>query len=193
MTRPKLILPPGAMPWGRWVEQNVDDVTNAIRIQEDDASSSGSAFTARSDLIQRQIANTPSVAAIYEQSLLPFSVTRSLNPSAVAYVYESAPRTFNPPRPDKGYGYTVIANMVASGTLMTFARSLIRVNGVDNTYQHENTQPGFDALGTFSIVGSGTIDPGQNVTAQLAVIASAAGTVTFSRAAMFCTFSGSIL
>ena len=181
------------MPWGRWVEQNVDEVASGISVQTSDAGSAGSTFASRADLLSHQITSIPSVAAIYSRSIPNFSVTRTTNPSAVAYVYESPVQTFNPPRPDREYSYTVFANMVASGTLMTFARSLIRTNGVDNMYQHENLQPGFNTLGTFSIVGSGTIGSGGTVSAQMAVIASASGTANFTRADMWCVFSGSIL
>ena len=181
------------MPWGRWVEQNADEVANAISVQTSDAGSAGSVFASRADLLSHQIGAIPSVAAIYPRSIQNFSVTRVSNPSAVAYVYESPVETFNPPRPDREYGYTVFANMVTTGTLMTFARSLIRTNGVDNMYRHENLQPGFNTLGTFSIVGSGSIGSGGTVSAQMAVIAAAPGTVTFTRADMWCVFSGSIL
>lgn len=193
MTRSKLVLPSGAMPWGRWIEENSDDTASAIARESSDVNSAGSVFAGSATIVQNQIRATPSVAAIYQRSIIPFSVTRNSNPNATGYVYESPVQTFNPPRPDRPYTYTVIADMSVSGTLMTFARSLVRVNDVDNMYQHENLQPGYETSGTFSIAGTGTIDGGDTVRAQMAVIASAPGTVRFDSASIWCIFTGSIL
>lgn len=181
------------MPWGRWVQDGVDEVTDSVARQESDSDSVGSLFASRSDLIQGQIGGIPSVAAIYQRSITPFSVTRAQNNNAVAYVYNSDPVAFNPPRPDRDYGYSVISNVTATGTLMTFARSLIRTNGIDNIYQHENTQPGNETTGTFSIVGSGTIGAGEPVICEFGVIAPSSGTVNFGHATLWCVFTGSIL
>lgn len=193
MKRPPLNLPPLSVPWGRWVEENIDLTSAAISRETLDVNSAGSVFAGQADLLQGQIATIPSVSAIYERSLPPSSVTRALNPSATGYVYTLPEQTFSPPRPDQPYDFTVIANVVATGTLMTFARSLIRTNDIDNTYQHENLRPGMENTGTFSIIGTGSIGIGGIVRAEAGVIASASGTVTFTSASMWCVFSGSIL
>lgn len=193
MTRAKLILPSGAMPWGRWVEQNLDEIQSAIAVQIQDSSSTGSLFSSRADLLQRQIADIPSIAAIYQRDLPPFSVTRVQNPTATAYVYDSAVQTFNPPRPDRAYDYNVIAVMDVSGLNLPFSRSLIRTNGVENMFQHENMHPGFQTRATYSILGSGSIAPGETVSVQCAVAVSQSGTLTFNSTQLWCTFTGSIL
>lgn len=193
MTRPKLVLPSLSMPWGRWVEGEVDSTNADVSRQVQDSNSSGNQFASRAELIQGQIGAIPSVAAIYRIDVPPFSVTRTSNPSATAYVYDSAPQTFNPPRADRPYNYQVIAVMDVSGTNLPFSRSLLRTNGTDNMFLHENLQPGFQTRATYSIAGSGNIDSGQTVTAQFAVAAGGAGTLTFNRSTLWCTFSGSIL
>lgn len=193
MTRPKLILPSLSMPWGRWVEEGVDDVAEGLSRQVQDSNSSGNLFASRAELIQGQISAIPSVAAIYQREIPTFSVTRFFNSSATAYVYNSAVQTFNPPRPDRPYNYQVIAVMDVSGVNLPFSQSIIRTNGVDTTYQHENQQPGFQTRATYSISGSGSITAGQTVSAECGIIASDTGTLTFSRATLWCVFSGSIL
>lgn len=192
MKRPKLILPSLSMPWGRWVEGEVDQTIEGLSRQVQDSSSSGNLFASRSDLLQGQIGAIPSVAAIYDRTLPTFSVTRS-STGAVGYVYPSSSQTFNPPRPDLPYNYTVIANMDVSGVPLPFSYSLLRVNGQDDMFQHENLQPGYLTRGTFSISASGSITPGNNVEVQAAIIASSTGTLTFNSTRLWCVFSGSIL
>lgn len=193
MTRPKLVLPSLSMPWGRWVEGEVDDVTSAVQNQIQDSNSTGSLFASRANLIQQQIGEIPSVAAIYERSVPPFSVTRFFNPSATAYIYDSSVQTFNAPRPDRPYAYQVIAVMDVSGINLPFSQSMIRTNSTDNMYQHENQQPGFQTSATYSISGSGVLAPGEPLSVQFAVAASDVGTLTFNRATLWCVFTGSIL
>lgn len=192
MKRPKLVLPSLSMPWGRWVEGEIDSTLTDLDRQINDSSSSGNFFANRSDLLQGQIATIPSVAAVYERSLPRFSVTRS-STGAVGYVYPTATQTFNPPRPNLPYNYTVIASMDVSGVELPFSYSLLRVNGKDDMFQHENLQPGYLTKGTFSISGSGSITPGNNVEVQAAIVASATGTLTFNSTNLWCVFSGSIL
>lgn len=181
------------MPWGRWVEDNADQNAEAIARQQQDSGSAGSIFASRADLIQQNIASTPSVAAVYERALPPFSVTRVFNPSAVSYVYDSQPTVFNPPRLDLPYTYTVIANMDASGVYFPFSRALIRTNGQENQTSHEILQPGTEQRAILSIVGSGNIGVGGTVEVQAAIMAQAPGTVNFSKLDLWCVFSGSIL
>lgn len=192
MTRPKLILPSLSMPWGRWVEENVDSTTSSLGSQVQDSNSAGNIFASRADLIQGQIASIPSIAAIYQRSIPPFSVTRT-STGATGYVYSSPVQTFNPPRATLPYGYQVIAVMDVSGVNLPFSRSIIRTNGIENTYQHENLQPGYQTSATYSILGSGRISEGQQVSVECGVIASDTGTLTFNRASLWCVFSGSIL
>lgn len=191
MRRNPANLPPGAMPWGRWVEENSDSTAEAIRRQQNDSSSSGSLFSARAETVQNQISSIPSVAAIYRMDVPPFSVTRA-STGATFYVYDSAVQTFNPPRPDESYDFSVIADMSASGTLFTFSYSLLRVNGVDFMFNHENTQAAYANSPTFSIMGGGKIRPGQNVQAQFALATSSTGTVTFAPTQLWCIFTGSL-
>lgn len=188
-----MALPSGAVPWGRWIEQNADANSEGVDRQRLDGGSAGSLFAARADLLQGQIAATPSISAIYERVIPPFSVSRSLNPSAVRYVYNSAPITFNPPRFDRPYSYSVIANMQATGNLLTFSQSLLRTNGIDNSFQHENLRPGDENSGIFSILGSGSISEGSVVTTQFAIAGPASGTLNFGSCTVWCIFSGSIL
>lgn len=193
MTRQKLILPSQSMPWGRWVQDNIDMTEAAVARETQDTGSAGSVFAGRADLIQRQIADIPSVAAIYQISLPPFQVSRTMNPNAVRYVYNSPPQTFNPPRPDEAYSYTMISNLDVEGVFFNFADSLLRVNGVDFSYRHENLKPGEETNAQLSIAGSGTLSLGQTVQAQLAIAAGQAGTVQFRSASLWCVFTGSIL
>ncbi|QDK03296.1 hypothetical protein SEA_ROMAN_54 [Microbacterium phage Roman] len=192
MKRPKLVLPSLSMPWGRWVEGELDSTSTGLDRQLQDSSSVGNLFASRSDLIQSQIGSIPSVAAVYERLIPPFSVTRS-STGAVAYVYPTPLQVFNPPRPDLPYNYTVIASMDVSGVELPFCYSMLRANGRDDMYQHENLQPGYLTRGTFSISGSGSIGPGDTVRAEAAIAASATGTLNFNSAKMWCVFSGSIL
>lgn len=193
MTRQKLVLPSLSMPWGRWVQEQLDATERDISSQNLDANSTGNLFSSRADLLQERIASTPSIAAIYERQITPFSVTRFFTPSASAYVYNSPTYTFNPPRRDRIYNCQVIAVMDVQGVNLPFSQSLIRVNEVDTTYQHENMEPGFQTRATFSIAGAGRVSPGQSVSVQFGVIASDASTLTFSRASLWCTFTGSLL
>lgn len=193
MKRPKLNLPLDSRPWGRWVEDNLDATAAEIANRTQDSSIAGSVLSGRADLLQAQIAATPGIAAIYERQIPPFSVTRSFSPTVVSYVYDSPVTTFNPPRPDLPYNYTVIANMNATGVNFPFARSLLRTNGLENMLSHENLQPGYDTSATFSIAGSGTLIEGGRVDVQAAIMAQAPGTVSFSSIRVWCMFSGSVL
>lgn len=192
MKRPKLILPSLSMPWGRWVEGEIDSTIDGLTRQIQDSSSTGNLFASRADLLQRQIGAIPSVAAVYERDVPPSSVTRS-STGAVGYVYPAPTQTFNPPRPDLPYNYTVIASMDVSGVQLPFCYSMLRINGQDDMFQHENLQPGYLTKGTFSISGSGSITPGNNVQVQAAISTSSTGTLTFNRTTIWCLFSGSIL
>lgn len=192
MTRPKLVLPSQAMPWGRWVESTQDSIAAALARETQDADSAGNVFAGRADLIGSQIASLTSVAAIYSRSLPGFSQTRSTNSSASGYVYSAPAQSFNPPRPDRSYAYTVVASFDVAGTLFTFPAALLRTNGVDNMSRHENLQPGRETSATLSIFGSGNISPGQSVTAEVAVQGPAPGTANFTRVQLWCIFSGSI-
>lgn len=192
MTRSELILPSLSMPWGRWVEEQLDASAFSISRQEQDQSSSGNLFASSTDVIQGQIASIPSISAIYQRDVPPFSVSRSFNASATGYVYSSPVQTFNPPRPNLPYNYQVIAVMDVSGVNLPFSRSIIRTNGIENTLQHENLQPGFQTRATYSILGSGSIGPGESVSTEFGVIASDAGTLSFIQATLWCTFTGRI-
>lgn len=180
------------MPWGRWVEGEIDSTMDGVTRQTQDSSSTGSLFASRADLLQRQIGAIPSVAAVYERDVPPSSVTRS-STGAVGYVYPAPQQTFNPPRPDLPYNYTVIASMDVSGVQLPFCYSMLRINGKDDMFQHENLQPGYLTKGTFSISGSGSITPGNSVQVQAAISTSSTGTLTFNRTNIWCLFSGSIL
>lgn len=193
MIRPKLILPSLSMPWGRWVEEQLDDIDAGLARQVQDSGSAGNLFASRADLLQTQIGSIPSVAAIYQRDVPPFSQTRSSNPNATAYVYSAPAQTFNPPRRDIPYNYEVVAIMEASGLNMPFSRSIIRTNGIENFFQHENLQPGYQTQATYSIAGSGSVSPGEPVTAECGMVVSQAGTLTFRRVTLYCTFTGSIL
>lgn len=193
MTRPKLVLPSLSMPWGRWVEGELDETEAEIARQSADSSSASSVLASRANLLQTQIGTIPSVAAVYQRDIPPFSVFRSFTPGATAYVYSSAAQVFNPPRPDRPYDYRVIAVMDVAGVNLPFSRSLLRTNGIDNMYQHENQQPGFQTRATYSIAGSGSIGSGGTVSAECGIVASDVGTLTFNRATLWCVFTGSIL
>lgn len=193
MRPPALNLPPDAMPWGRWIDAAQKEASSAISRQAQDGSSEGSLFSSRADLIENQISSIPSVAAVYQRMIPVFQVTRFLNPSAVSYVYDSPVQSFNPPRPDRPYNYTVFATMDAQGVDFPFSRSLIRTNGVENMVSHENLQPGYQTRATYSIAGSGSIFPGGRVDTQVAIMAQAPGTVVFSKVLLWCAFFGSIL
>lgn len=193
MTRQELILPSQSVPWGRWAAENSDETSVAIQRQVSDSSSAGSVFSAQTDLLSLQVRAIPSVAAIYERDVLPFSVTRSSNPNAVRYVYNSATVRFNAPRPDRPYSYRVVANMSASGNLLTFSQSLLRVNGVENSFQHENLFPGGENQANFSILGSGAVGEGEPVDVVFAIAGPASGTLNFDACRVTCIFSGSIL
>ena len=171
----------------------MDATSAAIQRQGQDSNSNGSLFSARADLITQQIASIPSVAAIYDRIIPSFSVTRSMSPSASRYVYDSAPQTFNPPTPNEPYGYTVIACMNVSGVAGQFAPSLIRTNGLENLYPHENPAPSSAQNMLSSIAGTGEIGPGGSVAATFAVASAQPGTATFAPTRLFCIFSGSIL
>lgn len=192
MTRPKLALPPLGMPWGRAIESELDAQASGIAAQTGDASSTGSVFAGRANQIQSQIAAIPSIAAVYSLPVPNFSVTRT-STGASGYVYNSSTFTFNPPSQAIGYSYTVIVNMSASGTLLTFPTSILRTNGTDNAFRHENLQPGFETSGTFSLLGTGTTLPGDTVNAAFALQTSSTGTLNFSNCTLWCIFSGSIL
>lgn len=181
------------MPWGRWVQDNLDATASEVSRSGQEAGSAGSVLAGRADLLQTQIAATPGIAAIYERQIPPFSVTRVFSPTVVSYVYDSPQITFNPPRPDRPYNYTVIANMDASGVNFPFSRSLLRTNGLENMLSHENLQPGYDTRAVYSIAGSGSIIEGGRVDVQAAIMAQAPGTVSFATTRLWCVFSGSIL
>lgn len=181
------------MPWGRWVEEQLDATNSDIYRQVQDSGSVGNLFASRADLMQGQIGSIPSVSAVYERSLPPFSVSLPQNNDATGYVYASSPQTFNPPRPDRPYNYQVIASMEAGGLNTPFSRSIIRTNGIDNMFQHENLQPGYQTSATYSIAGSGSIYPGDSVTVQCGIVVAESGTLAFSRVSLWCTFTGSIL
>lgn len=189
MTRPTLILPSQAMPWGRWVESQQDSIAASLARETQDSNSAGNVFASRADVIQSQIASLTSVAAIYSISLPPFSVTRSTNSSASGYVYGSSVQVFNPPRPDRPYSYTVIGSFDVSGTLFTFPAALIRANGVENMSRNENLQPGRETAATLSIAGTGTSGVSEPVSVEVAVQGPAPGTATFSRMQIWCIFS----
>ncbi|AWY05875.1 hypothetical protein SEA_PIONEER3_51 [Microbacterium phage Pioneer3] len=193
MTRPKLILPSLSMPWGRWVEEGLDEVEAGLERQTQDSNSTGNLFAARAELIQGQIQSIPSVAATYSLSLPPFTRTLPSNTDATAYVYTTGQQTFNPPRPNLPYNFQVIAVMGAEGLNMPFSRSIIRANGHDNIYQHENMQPGFQTQATYSISASGSIVAGEVVNVDCGMVVSESGTLSFNRVNIYCTFTGRIL
>lgn len=192
MTRNRLALPSLAMPWGRWVEENEDSTTALIESIRGDVNSAGSQFAARSDNLMSQVAAIPSLANIQQRELLPESVTRAFSPTTVGYVYSMSPITFNPPRQDRVYNYMVIANVVGTGVPMPYSRSLLRVNGIDFMYSHENQQASEFNTGTYSIAGSGTLGMGDTVTAEPGLISQSPGTMALN-ATLWCMFTGSIV
>lgn len=192
MIRNTLNLPSLAMPWGRWVEENEDATTRAIDSQRSDANSVGSLFAARAEGMQHQIAALPTVASILTRTPPSQATTRAFNPNAVAYAYPGQTQAFSAPRPDLAYDYTVIANMVGTGVPMPFSRSLLRLNGVDFMYSHENQKPSEFNTATYSIAGSGSLAPGQPLLVESAIAAQSPGTMTVSLQ-LWCVFTGSIV
>jgi hypothetical protein len=191
MRLPKMDLPPASMPWGRGIQDEAIRVQKAIEAQQLDASSVGSQFRGRAENLETQIRSIPSVAAIYSTVVPPFSVSR-FSTGAVRYVYPSGVNTFNPPRPDRPYTYSVIANMKATGIFFPFSRSLLRINGVTTQVSHESLQTAYLENATFSILGTGSIGPGEAVSVEFGIDASSIGTVTFQPTTLWCVFSGSI-
>lgn len=191
MTRNRLVLPSLAMPWGRWIESEMDSTAAAIAREEMDADSAGSRFASRAELIRGQIAGITSVTDIQQRTVIPQQISRFTNPQAIAYVYTLNPQTFNPPRPDRAYDFTVIAAMNGSGVAMPYSRSIMRLNGVEFMMTHENGKPSEFSRATYSIAGTGRIDPGQTVSAEAGIISQSTGTMTLS-ATLWCVFAGSL-
>ena len=192
MIRSEMNLPSLARPWGRWVEEENDATTRAIEAQRADAGSAGSLFAARAENMQHQISALPTVASILTRTPPPQSTTRFLNPNAVAYVYPAQIQSFSAPRPDLAYDFTVIANLVGTGVPTPFSRSLLRLNGIDFMYSHENQKPSEFTTATYSIAGSGSVSPGQSVTVEAAIAAQSTGTMSVS-VRLWCIFTGSIV
>lgn len=194
MKRPPSNLPRDAQPWGRWQENLADDTTAKISAMAGDLNSIGNQFRSRADNMESQIAGVPSVSNITRVDVPPFSVTR---PQATQpfMVYDSPVVFINPPRPDRDYTANVIVNMKASGVQFPFSFSMLRVNGVDYMFRHENLQPGYTGTATFSIMGSAFIGQGGQVSVQFAIGASGsfgATTAEFDTTQVWVVFSGSI-
>lgn len=193
MTAPASNLGPNSQPWGRWVDTLEDANARAIESIRADSRSAGMQFRSLADNMEHQIVEIPSVSSISELTIPSFSVSRSFSPTA-RLVYDSPTITVNPPRLDQPYTVTVVANMHATGVMFPYSDSLLRVNGVDFMFSHENESPSFVATpyAEYSIMGTGSV-MGAPVTLQFAISTSAAGTVTFSNTQIWCIFSGSIL
>lgn len=194
MRRPVSNLPKDAQPWGRWQENLADETAAKIAAMKNDLNSAGNQFRSRADNLESQIAGIPSVSNITLVNVPAFSVTRA---QAVQpfMVYDSPTVFVNPPRPDRSYTANVIVNMRATGVQFPFSFSMLRVNGVDFMFRHENLQPGFTGTATFSIMGSVFLGEGANLSIQFGIgAAGSLGTTTveFETTPIWVAFSGSI-
>lgn len=194
MKSPAANLGPDSQPWGRWVDALEDRNSQLIDAMQGDANSVGMQFRARADNMQNQINGIPSVSEIRLITVPPFSVTRAFSPTA-RQVYDSSTLFVNPPGPDQNYTLNVIVNMHASAPigLFSYSDSLLRLNGVDFMFNHENGQPNFNASTTADFSIMGTIPAGGAPTSiQFAISAAGATTVNFAETQIWCIYSGSI-
>lgn len=190
MTAPRLILPSGAMPWGRWVEDNISATERALAAQTSDQSSVGSQFASRATTLSDQIRGIPSVASIVNYSVPNFSVTRTN--FATRNVFDSPEYTFSPPRGDQPYEVSVIVNMRAEGVMFPFSSSILRVNGTDYMFNNENSIPGYEALPVVSLMGTATLGVGDILRVQFGIAANATGTASFLGCQLTIVYTGSL-
>lgn len=193
-TPPKLVLPSQAMPWGRWVVDETARQNDALDAIRGDANSAGNVFASAVGTLGRQISGVSAVSAIYDREIPQFTVTRS--GTANVNVFDSAAQTFSPPEPDRSYRVSVVANINATSTFpLNFAYSILRVNGTEYQFRHDNGSTGTSGslFANFSAMGGVDIAPSEPVNIQFAIAASGAGTLTFTGCKLTAIFNGSIL
>lgn len=189
MIGPKLVLPSQSMPWGRWLLETQSSTDSALSRVEQEVGNSSATFSGQASSMAAQIEAIPSLAGITQFNVPDFTVSRPVA-TGTFRVWDSPSYTINPPRPDKFYTASVIAVMNVSGVPLFFARSYLRINGVDDSFSHENNQG--NPLSTFSIMGTRTIGPGEALSIQFAVSSAATGTASFNACRLYAIFNGRI-
>lgn len=117
---PSLVLPSNSMPWGRWIQDTEQATSASIQAMTQDASSAGSLFAARADLLAAQIAGVQNVSTQQTVEIPPY--TRSVPAGSFDGPYrmmESPTLTFTPPRPVGDYQVILICYMNAQQTAGT--------------------------------------------------------------------------
>lgn len=189
MTGPKPNLPSQAQPWGRWITDTESETSSALARLSQDSRNSGLSFKAQTENIAGQIAAIPSLAGITEFNVPAFDVSR---PSFVGTfrVWDSPNFTINPPRNDTAYTASVIAVIRVSEVNLLFGRSYLRINGLDDSFSHENMQ-GADSS-VLSIMGTRDLLPGEPLNIQFAVSGASVGTAKFRNCKLYAIFNGRI-
>lgn len=189
MTGPKPNLPSLAQPWGRWIDEKESSTSSALARLGQDNTNTGLSFKSQTDNVARQINEIPTLAGITQLDIQAFDVSR---PSFVGTfrVWDSPNFTINPPRADLPYTVSVIAVIRVSEVNLIFGRSYLRINGLDDSFSHENMQ-GADSS-VLSIMGTRDIVPGEVVNVQFAVSGASVGTAKFRNCKLYAIFNGRI-
>lgn len=189
MTGPKPNLPSLAQPWGRWINDAEASTTSALARLSQDNRNGSLTFKGQTENIAKQISAIPTLAGITQLDIPAFDVAR---PSFVGTfrVWDSANYTINPPRNDTAYTASVIAVIRVSEVNLIFGRSYLRINGLDDSFSHENMQ-GADSS-VLSLMGTRDILPGEPLNVQFAVSGASVGTAKFRNCKLYAIFNGRI-
>lgn len=148
MKPPPMNLPPLSIPWGRWIQDTESATSDAILLQQMDANSVGSQFSARADLLAAQIRGTNNVSTQYTVDIPPYTRTASGSIGSPPQILESPLVTFNPPRPTGTYTVVLICNMNAeklsgsNGLNFTDMRMMVDGGAVYRQTPLEENRPG---------------------------------------------------
>lgn len=168
MRPPTLNLPPGAMPWGRFIEGSAIDALAGLDAIRGDANSAGNQFAARADNLSAQIQGIQ-VATIVERQGADFSRTVPAGSPTSPYVNVIAtPITVTAPSAE-AKSCLVIVNYQINATVGTVPDiPIMKVNGVQFGDPNMTSSRPDDSRthGVYSMNGSVPLSPGQAVTIE---------------------------
>ena len=198
MTKPRLVLPPNSMPWGRWYEEVTDNTIRSISHMEQDGDSAGSQFAGQADNMARQVAGIEAATITYSQ-IPSFSGSFAADFTGPYKNILSGVQTFSPPSAAAGSATSCVVT-VTFHALASVGKvpnqPLLKVNGSQFTNIAHNVQRPVQVYteGYYALQGSVPLTPGQIVNVEFGVRAEpfVASTFTVDNCQIWLAFYGRI-
>lgn len=168
MMPPRMNLPPAAMPWGRFMEDQAMDAERVLDQIRGDANSVGNQFAARADNMSAQIRGVQ-VATIVQRQGLDFTrIVPAGGPLAPYVNVVATPITVTPPSSDAA-SCVVIVNYQINATVGNAPNiPIMKLNGVQfsDANMTSDRPDGTRTHGVYAMNGSIPLRPGQPVTIE---------------------------